>query len=396
MILTEVGDKTSRQEFLNVPKVLYKDDPFWTCPLDVEIENIFAPEKNGCFRNGEAIRWILKDDQGNLKGRIAAFYDKNKAFHNPLPTGGIGFFECIHDQEAANLLFNTAKEWLGSRGMEAMDGPINFGENFVHQGLLVEGFMQQGYGMPYNFPYYKELFEKYGFKTYFEMYSFLDDFNIPYPDRMRRWGEHMWTKPEYTFRHIEMKNPERYLRDLVMMYNKIWADFHEAYTPLEYEDMNQIFQEAKNMLNEKFIWFAYHEDERIGFLIVFPDLNQVFRKLKNGRLTLMNILRLMYYKKRAVTRGRLLISGVIPEYQRTGVVGGIYLKLAGSMKAEGLKEMELSWVGDYNVTVNRMYQQFGAIKEKTHITYRCLFDPHAEFQRFENLSSKILRIKKKE
>lgn len=396
MNLIEVDDKSTRQAFLDVPKILYKEDPYWVCPLDMEIENIFNPEKNGCFRNGEAIRWIMKDDKGNLVGRIAAFVDRNKSHHNPQPTGGIGFFECIHDQKAANLLFNAAKEWLVTRGMEAMDGPINFGENFVHWGLLVEGFMQQGYGMPYNFPYYKELFEQYGFKTYFEQYSFLDDFSIPYPDRMRRWGEHMWTKPEYTFRHIEMKNPEKYLRDLVVMYNKIWADFHESYTPLEYQDMNQIFQDVKSMLNEKFIWFAYQQEEPIGFLIVFPDLNQVFKRLKNGRLNLMNILRLMYYKKRAVTRGRLLISGVVPEFQRTGVVGGIYLKLADSMKAEGLKEMELSWVGDYNITVNRMYQQFGAIKEKTHITYRYLFDPHAEFQRFENLSSKILRTKKKE
>jgi hypothetical protein len=396
MQITEVTDKKTIREFLEVPKVLYKHDPNWTCLLDMEIENTFNPARNSSFKHGDARRWVLKDDRGKLTGRIAAFYDKNKASHNQQPTGGIGFFECVYDKEAAYMLFDTAREWLSSQGMKAMDGPINFGENFVNWGLLVEGFMPQGYGMPYNFPYYQELFEGYGFKTYFEQYSYHDLFSNPYPEQMRNFGERFWRKPEYSFRHFEMKNSEKYLRELVMMYNKIWADFLENYTPLEFDDLNSIFQDARAILNEKFIWFGYHHNQPIGFLIVFPDMNQVLRKLKNGRLTFMNILRLLYYKKHSITRGRLLLSGVIPEYQRTGVVGGIYLKLADAMKKSGLKELELSWVGDYNLTVNKMYSQFGATKGKTHITYRYLFDRNAPFERFNNLSNKFAKDRKKD
>ncbi len=394
MHLTEVNNTKLQEEFLSVPKILYKNDPNWVCPLDMEIKNIFNPKKNACFRNGEAIRWILRDDQGKLTGRIAAFYDRRKAVQNPQPTGGIGFFECINDQSSANCLFDAAKTWLTDHGMEAMDGPVNFGENFVFWGLLTEGYMQQGYGMPYNFPYYKDLFENYGFKTYFEQYSFLDDFSKPYPERMRKFGEYTWSKPEFSFRHLEMKNAEKYLRELAIMYNKVWSDFLENYTPLTFEDLNQIFLDAKSLLNERIIWFAYHNGDPIGFLIVFPDINQILKKLKNGKLNLINLFRLFYYKKRAVTRGRLLLSGIVPEFQRTGVVGGLYLKLTDAMKAEGMKELELSWVGDYNQTVNRMYGQFGAIKQKTHITYRYLFDRNAEFVRFSNLSHKFSKDRK--
>jgi hypothetical protein len=397
MMLIDVTDKKTASEFLEVPKILYKNDPNWTCPLDMDINNIFNPLKNSSFQHGDAHRWILKDDRGQLIGRIAAFYDKNKAYHNPQPTGGMGFFECIEDQQAAFLLFDTARKWLAGQGMQAMDGPINFGENFVNWGLLVEGFMPQGYGMPYNFPYYKGFFEKYGFRTYFEQYSFHDNFktNI-YPEAMRNFGERFWKKPEYCFRHLDMKEAESYIRDLVMMYNKVWAFFLENYTPLKFEDLNKIFLEAKSMLNERYIWFGYRNGEPIGFLIVFPDLNQVFRKLKNGKLNLLNIARLLYYKKRAVKRGRLLLSGVIPELQRTGVVGGIYLKLTDCMRKDGLEELELSWVGDYNITVNRMYSQFGATKEKTHITYRYMFDPQAPYERFANMSEKFSKDRKKD
>lgn len=396
MNLIEVADKKTARDFLEMPKILYRNDPNWACPLDMEIENIFNPLKNSSFKHGDAKRWILRDDLGNLTGRIAAFYDKNKAFQNTQPTGGIGFFECINDKNGAFQLFDAAKAWLSAQGMQAMDGPVNFGENFVNWGLLVEGFVPQGYGMPYNFPYYQELFEAYGFKTYFEQYSYHDVFSKPYPEQMRNFGERFWRKPEYSFRHFEMKNSEKFLREMVTMYNKIWSDFLQNYTPLEFEDLNNIFQEARPILNEKFIWFGYRNNEPIGFLIVFPDMNQVLRKLKNGRLNLLNILKLLYFKKRAINRGRLLISGVIPEFQRTGVVGGIYLKLADAMRDAGYKEMELSWVGDYNITVNKMYAQFGAEKGKTHITYRYLFDTTAPFERFNNLSNKFAKDRKKE
>ena len=66
------------------------------------------------------------------------------------------------------------------------------------------------------------------------------------------------------------------------------------------------------------------------------------------------------------------------------------------MRKLGMTELELSWVGDYNITVNRMYGQFGATKEKTHITYRCLFDPNAPFERFTNQSDKFRKMKKNE
>jgi len=394
MVLKEVSDVNTRKAFLDVSRILYNNDPNWVCPLDMEIENIFRPEKNTCFKHGDARRWILTNDQSELTGRIAAFYDRNKAFHSLLPTGGIGFFECINDQQSASLLFDTAKGWLISQGMQAMDGPINFGENFVNWGLLVEGFVPQGYGMQYNFPYYRELFENYGFKTYFKQYSFHDVFSRSYPDAMRKFGERLWKKPEFLFRHIEMKNAEKYIRELVNMYDQVWSDFLENYTPLKFDDLYQMFLDAKSILNEKYIWFAYHNGRPIGFLIVFPDMNQVLRKLKNGKLTPWNIIKLLYYRKRAITRGRLLISGVIPEFQKTGVIAGLYLKLTDVMRADGLEELELSWVGDYNHTVNHMYGQFGATKEKTHITYRYLFDPNAEFRRFENLSKKSERLKK--
>src|SRR5439155_571400 len=129
--------------------------------------------KNNAFRFGEAERWIVGDGNGKLIGRIAAFTNKKyKNKGDDVPVGGMGFFECIDDQEAANLLFDTAKDWLQQRGMEAMDGPINFGERDRWWGLVTQGFQEPLYCMNYNPPYYSTLFEHYGFRNFFNQVCF--------------------------------------------------------------------------------------------------------------------------------------------------------------------------------------------------------------------------------
>lgn len=382
MQIKPVNDSGTESCFLNVPRKIYANDPNWICPLDAEIKDIFIPSRNKKLEFGDAQRWILTKDSGELIGRIAAFYDKRRAFKEKPYSGGIGFFECIDDFKAAHMLFDNARNWLNEKDMEAMDGPINFGENYVHQGLLVDGFVPQGYGMPYNKPYYKQLFEEYGFRTYFEMYSYHLDLTKPFPERQVKFARHMASKEEYTFEHFSFKQQEKYLNDIVSIYNEVWSHFHDDYIPLEYDEIEKMMIEAKPVIREEFILFIYHHEKPIGMLISFPDINQVLRKL-NGKLDFTGKLKFLWAKATTrITRARLLIAGVIPEYQKSGIIGAAYIKHVDELKKYGIKEIESSWIGDYNKTVNRLYQMLGAKKAKTHITYRYIFDQEATFKRF--------------
>ncbi|MBC7915921.1 MAG: GNAT family N-acetyltransferase, partial [Pyrinomonadaceae bacterium] len=186
MVITEVNNKTAVKEFLNLPRKIYQNDPVWVCPLDTDTEKIFNPNKNHFHQHGSIIRWIAKDKSGITVGRIAAFVNEKKAYTFPEPTGGVGFFECINDTEVAIALFDTAQSWLKEKGMEAMDGPINFGENDAFWGLLIEGFTHPSYGMNYNKPYYKELFEAYGFVPSYEQITNHLEVNKPFPERFTK------------------------------------------------------------------------------------------------------------------------------------------------------------------------------------------------------------------
>ena len=154
MQIIPVTDNTTAQQFIQTAVAINKSDPNWIRPLDKDINEAFDAKKNKAFRFGEAIRWILKDDEGKLIGRIAAFINKKyKNKGDDIPVGGIGFFECINNQDAADLLFDNARHWLIQHGMEAMDGPINFGERDRWWGLITEGFTPPLYCMNYNPPY---------------------------------------------------------------------------------------------------------------------------------------------------------------------------------------------------------------------------------------------------
>src|SRR5580692_8051290 len=168
MTLIQVTSPAQSREFIKANIELNRNIPGYIRPLDKDINEIFDPAKNKAFRHGECARWLLKDDEGRLIGRIAAFVNKKyKTKGDDVPVGGVGFFDCIHSQQAADMLFDVSRHWLSQRGMEAMDGPINFGERDKWWGLLVEGFHEPLYGMNYNPPYYKALLENYGFKPFF-------------------------------------------------------------------------------------------------------------------------------------------------------------------------------------------------------------------------------------
>ncbi|WP_320111482.1 GNAT family N-acetyltransferase [Draconibacterium orientale] len=376
MQLLEVVDKKTKKQFHQVPHIIYKNDPNWAAPLQGMVEGIFDPKKNKTFRNGKAIRWILLDDSGKLIGRIAAFINFNLAKTYEQPTGGCGFFECIDDEEAANKLFKAAADWNKENGMEAMDGPINFGENYVNWGLLVDGFMPQGFGMPYNPKYYEKLFRGFGFEVYFEQYCFHLDYTVPFPERFWKIAGWVAKKPQYQFKHFDFKQTDKFVKDFCTIYDAAWS-FHEHYKPLDPDDLYDFLTESKAILDPEMIWFAYAEDKPIAMFVMIPDINQILIKL-NGKLNLAGILKFFYYKKKKVmNRTRIFLMGVDPKYQRAGIESGIFWHQEQIMKNKSHKhytEVELSWAGDFNPKIIAIYEATGAKKAKTHYTMRYMFD----------------------
>ncbi len=375
MQIIAVDNKDTRQSFLNVVENIYLNDTHFVRPLDVDIENIFNPQTNLFYKHGSAVRYILKNDKEEVIGRIAAFVNDKKAHGFDQPTGGLGFFECINNKEAAFKLFDAGVSWLKAQGMEAADGPINFGENDNFWGLLVEGFTDPTYGMQYNPPYYQAFYEAYGFQNYFEQVTNRLDIKKPFPERFWKIAEWVGKKPNYRFVHFKWREKDKFIRDMVEVYNDAWK-FHENFSPLDESKVSAAFEKTKPILIDDVLWFAYHKDEPIGFILMYPDVNQIFKRF-NGKFNLINKLRFLWLKRNnTMTRLRVVILGVKTKFQKSGIESGIFYHLRGPVFSKSwFNEMELSWVGDFNPKMRALQESMGAEFSKKHITYRYIFDP---------------------
>ena len=389
MQLIPVNDATTAKQFLQVAVELYKNDTNWIRPLDKDIDEVFNKEKNKAFRFGEVVRWILKDDNDKLIGRIAAFINKKyKNKGDDVTAAGIGFFECINNRQAANILFDTAKEWLLQKGMEAMDGPINFGERDKWWGLVTEGFSEPLYCMNYNPPYYVTLFENYGFRLFFNQICFAIDAQKPLSPKIFERHAALAADPNISLQLINKNQLEKFAADFTAVYNKAWAG-HGGLKQLTVEQVMIMFKKMKPVIDERIIYYAYHKDEPIGIFLNLPDLNQYFKHM-NGKFGLLQKLYFVYLQKFHPSKKFTgLVFGVVPEWQGKGLdaylIGECQRIIQGPSKPYTAYEMQ--WIGDFNPKMIHVAENFGdTFRSRNLATYRYLFDREKEFKRHPFLS----------
>ena len=384
MRLIEVTDQQSAKEFLLLPVSLYKNEPHWIRPIDKELNNFFDQEHNKYFRNGELIRWIIKNDANEVVGRVAAFINqKTVKKDNDQPTGGMGFFDCINDKKAAFMLFDACKKWLEEQGIEAMDGPINFGDRDKWWGLLVKGFeIDPNYNCNYNFPYYQELFEAYGFKTYFEQITFVRKTLDPLNPRLQEKAQRIFNNPKYSFSHIKLKEIDKYTEYFHEVYNAAWSS-HKGVPALSLHMAKHLMKQMKPIIDEKIMYFGFYEGKPVAFFIILPEVNQIFKYL-NGKLDLIGKLKFAWHTWRKTNKKMVgMIFGIVPEHQGKGVEGAIIeaVRLRVQGDYQRYEDFEMNWIGDFNVRMIHVAEQVGGERGKIHKTYRYLFDRTKPFKR---------------
>jgi len=387
MPLLEVTDARLAGMFQDLPARLHQGQPAYIGPFVADIEAVFSPAANPYFANGEAIRWVLTNSSGQAIGRVAAFVNRDLPTANDpdLPTGGLGFFECIDDQAAANQLFEAAQAWLAARGLQAMDGPINFGERDRFWGLQIAGFeLEPNYGMFWHPPYYQRLFEGYGFQVYFKQYTCAREVATPlHPSFAKRAEAFAAEQPAYRFAHASKRDPERLAREFLHVYNLAWSR-HSGVKPMELAQARHLLKQMKPVLDERLLWFAYYHDEPVAFFISLPELNQILKHV-GPRLNWWGKLRFVWerwrYQRRRPKKMFGVIYGVVPEHQGKGVDSAMLVYAQQALQAAGYTDIEMNWIGDFNPRMMATMRSIGAKICKTHATYRKLFDETREFER---------------
>lgn len=387
--LLSVNDEATADAFIQMTKSLYKGVQNYVQPLDADIAQVFAPEKNAFFQHGECTRWILQDANGKTVGRVAAFIDRNILDVYEQPTGGMGFFECINDKEAAFLLFDACKEWLKERNIEAMDGPINFGPRLQWWGLHTEGDERPVYGMFYHHSYYKDFFESYGFQVFFKQFNYR---TLLVKESLNRIvllkAKRVYRDKKFHTEFLDKNNIEKYIQDFVTVYNNTWVGEIPGVEAMTVEEVRETFEAMKPLLEERYIIFGYYENKPVGFFVMVPDANEILKHV-NGKFTLAAKLRFLWYKYFQKDKSVIgQIFGVDSDFQGRGVEAILIEKFSQVIFAgkEKYKYLEFNWIGDFNPRMQHMMvEHLNAKIYKTYITYRYLFDRNKKFKRVEIL-----------
>ena len=382
MKLVAVHDKRSLNDWMRLPWRIYRDDPNWIPHLKQDVAKVFDPGKNKLLRDGEAERWVLYDDAGVPIGRVAAFINAKTAHTEAQPTGGMGFFECINDQKAADILLDASRDWLKERGMEAMDGPINLGDRNMFWGLLVENFTDPPlYGTNYNPPYYKELLEHYGFQEYFKQLFFKRSALEGVSPLFHRKYRQLMNEPGYRVTDARGRSVAQIAEDFRTVLNAAWVD-HDNFKPMEQATALKIVKSMKPVMDPRLVVFVYHDDRAIAMYISLPELNEIFRYV-NGDLNWWGKLKFLWHKRTGTVKNMTgIVFGVAKEYQGKGFEGVLIVYAEKHIVEKKLyRDTVLTWIGDFNPKMIRVCQNLGAENYRTLATYRYLFDRNKPFER---------------
>lgn len=303
--------------------------------------------------------------RGEVVGRIAAIENRqhNRYYNDKI--GFFGFFECVDNQEVANALFDAAAGWLRDRGLTLMRGPTSFSTN-DECGLLVEGFDTPPTLLnPHNPPYYVQLVERAGFTGVKDLYQYsiaVTDSDMGLPERLVRGAELIAKRNKIVARKLDMKRFGEEVERIKSVYNSAW-DKNWGFVPLTDAEIDHLAKQLKPIVVPEGVVFLEREGTLVGFAAALPDFNVALKKNPSGRL-FPGILKVLW-ASRKISRGRILLLGLLPEYQRTGAEVLLYKWIWEKGYALGFRWAEAGWILDDNVAMNNGLTRMGFQKYKT-------------------------------
>lgn len=366
--ISKVSSRKDRDAFIEFPWRIYERDPAWIPPLIVERKTFLDRKRHPFYKHGDAELFLARRN-GEIVGRIMASDDPRYNALHKTNVGCFGLFESIEDRQVATALFETAEDWLRTRGRSEVMGPIDYSTNYVC-GLLIDGFEHPPTLLTaHNPPYYSELIESCGFRKEKDWYAWwFSEFGEPV-ERLQKIVTARAARHRVAIRPMNLKKLAEEGVRLRKIFNQAWEK-NWGFVPLTEIEADHMAKEMKPLLVPEMALIAEIDDEPVGFVVCIPDLNVALRHI-NGRLTRfgfpIGLIKLLYFKSRIRT-ARLGALGVVEKYRRAGIAEVLVLRIIQEGFKRGITG-ELSMTLEDNVMVNRFIEAVGAARYKTYRIY---------------------------
>ncbi len=364
-----VESSKALKQFIDFPHDLYAGDPNYVPELFMAQEALLNRKKSPFFQHSAAAYFLARSSEGKILGRIAAINNRNYNAFTGEKAGFFGFFDVTNDYSVAKTLLDTAVDWLRQQGLDRVLGPTNLSTNETC-GLLIENFDEPPYVLTtYNFPYYVDLLERYGFVKNTDLLSYeffpknlsakLTDLSQQLENRLAQRG--------ITIRTIDMKHFEEEVNRFLPIYNASW-DQNLGFVPMTEAEVRQMGKDLKMALDPDLVYFAEKDGKTIGIALTVPNLNEVFIKIPRGRLFPTGLFKFLFGKKSIKTL-RVVALGILPEYRRSGLDVCFYVRTYQAAQRKGILRAEASWILENNDLMNRALLQIQGKVYRKHRIY---------------------------
>jgi hypothetical protein len=357
-------------DFLNLVDYLYRDDPAYVRPLDMELKDRLDPRKNPFFEHGEGTVFCAYRN-GWCVGRITAQIDRAHLARHEDATGFFGFLDTVDDEEVARELLGHAEAWLRAKGMKRVRGPLSLNVN-EELGCLVDGFGTPPYlMMPHHRPYQGGLVEKAGYAKAKDFYAWsyrVGEVNA----RTKRGHDEIKGLAEVSYRTASVKNLQQDVELLVDVFNDAWSD-NWGFVPFTRAEVQKMAADFKLLLLPEITCIVSIAGEPAAVALAVPNLNEMVRDF-GGKLFPLGLPKLLWrLKVKGPHSARLILLGIRKKWRNVRKYAGLsafmYTEMNEGGKRLGIKEGELGWTLEDNGRVNAGILTMGAKRYKTYRVY---------------------------
>ncbi len=365
--VVRVEDRRQKREFIDFIWKLYKGDPNWMPPIRMNQEELVNFRRHPFYDNAKCQTFLVKKD-GEVAGRIAAIVNNGHNKRYGEKRGFFGFFDCMDDQEAANLLFREACRWLKAEGMHDVRGPCNPSLNY-ELGALVDGFnTPPTFMMTYNWPYYDKLINGFGFEKVQDLYAYEGNMEMlkTIDPKLQFVIQEVKRRFNVKVRPANKKNFMAEVRLFLDIYNQALQGTW-GFVPFSDTELASLAASLKLLINPSLTSIVEVDGKPVAIGIALPDYNPLIKKI-NGRLFPFGFLTLLFGRKK-ISKVRVLSTNVVPEYQRWGLGLVVLDRMLPDCLAQGITDAEFSWVLESNHLSRGSLERAGTIRTKTYRLY---------------------------
>ncbi|MDR2867471.1 MAG: hypothetical protein LBV55_02275 [Acholeplasmatales bacterium] len=363
IIVKEVNNKKLIKNFIDYPNKLYKDNPYYVPSFVDDDLALFNPKKNPYLKSCQTVGLLVFEDD-KIMGRLFGIIQPLDELEGHQKRCRFFYLDTANNLLTFCALFDYLKKWAKDRGCFNLVGPLGFNDT-DREGLLIEGFDSRGtFASIYNYPYYLDLMENYGFHKdidWLQYRLFLSD--TQFLDRLTSISQRLQETKGFKF--IRFKNTN----EVVKKYGyKLFDLINETYSPLY--GVVKIEQEIIDLLLKKFklivskellILVADKNDQIVAFSICFPHISKALQKTK-GRLFPFGFIRLLHAIKHydVVDLG---LMGVSDKYKNMGLNAMMMNELGKGFKRHKVKYLETNLMLENN---EKILSQMGHLPRENH------------------------------